>query len=97
MVDRTIKYQCEARVLDGWHSRQCSKNATVERDGKHYCAIHDPVRIKEKNEALRVKWKKEDEIKEYKFLANAYCKSKGLSLNDLKEFALSRKIEGGKE
>lgn len=31
-----------------WRSYPCQKPAKVERDGKHYCGIHDPVRRAEK-------------------------------------------------
>jgi hypothetical protein len=32
--------------MGSFHGYQCSKNATVERDGKKYCGIHDPVKVK---------------------------------------------------
>lgn len=30
---------------------QCSKNGKVERDGKWYCTVHDPVKVKERSDA----------------------------------------------
>ena len=42
-----------------FHGHQCTRKATVERDGKHYCTIHDPVRIQEKREARHKKWDEE--------------------------------------
>ena len=42
------KKECEARVCtDGWHYYQCNRPAKVEVDGKHYCGIHNPIRLKE--------------------------------------------------
>ena len=34
-----------------YRSQQCAKNGKFVRDGKHYCKTHDPVSIKEKNNA----------------------------------------------
>lgn len=46
-----LKPRCCARVNSGgFFSSQCSKNAKFEREGKHYCAIHDPVARKAKND-----------------------------------------------
>jgi hypothetical protein len=44
--------KCEERVWDSksWYSSQCTRNAIVERNGKHYCKIHDPEYIKDKVE-----------------------------------------------
>ncbi|MCK9524330.1 MAG: hypothetical protein M0R49_00160 [Limnochordia bacterium] len=40
--------KCCGRVFDGWHSHPCGNKASVEREGKFYCKVHDPVRIEEK-------------------------------------------------
>lgn len=42
--------------------RQCEKSAVVERNGKHYCKIHDPVFIKQKQDArydAETKWQEQ--------------------------------------
>lgn len=50
----------------------CVSKAKVERNGKHYCGMHDPVRVKERQDARDAKrnqenaardqhWKREDE------------------------------------
>ena len=43
------RHPCEASLLGGsvWsrHTYACGKTAKVERDGKWYCGIHDPVRV----------------------------------------------------
>lgn len=49
------KQCCKAR-MDGYHIVGCRKPATVERDGRHYCTIHDPVRVAEKDKARSEKW-----------------------------------------
>lgn len=36
----------------GNRSRQCTRRATVERDGKGYCKQHDPEAIKAKRDAV---------------------------------------------
>ncbi|KKN29282.1 hypothetical protein LCGC14_0845880 [marine sediment metagenome] len=49
---------CSKRIwLDGWHKGQCSRIATVERDGKPYCTQHDPVRVQEREEKRQAKAK----------------------------------------
>jgi len=34
--------KCSGRVYDGYRHWPCSKPAKYERDGKHYCGIHNP-------------------------------------------------------
>ena len=53
--------KCSVKVWSDWHNYPCSKKVTVERDGKHYCTIHDPVRIKNKDKERSDKWHKEME------------------------------------
>ena len=42
---------------------QCLNKPKVERDGKLYCSVHDPVRIAEKRNAKEEKWKRQWDIK----------------------------------
>lgn len=51
------KEQCSQERMSGYHLVQCRKTATVERDGRHYCAIHDPERRRERDEANHAKWR----------------------------------------
>ncbi len=49
--------KCSTSVWrDDFHTGQCSKQATVTRDGKAYCAIHDPEYIKEKEISQKAKY-----------------------------------------
>src|SRR5262245_35553402 len=48
----TTRGQCSARVPSGRTYYACMNRAKVERDGKWYCAIHDPERVKTK----QAKW-----------------------------------------
>lgn len=59
----TEKRQCSAQVLPegqwgAFHPYQCSKNATVQRDGKWYCKIHDPEYRKAKAANRTTEWKR---------------------------------------
>lgn len=51
------------RGSDWGYRPSCTRTAKVERDGKHYCAIHDPVRAEQKrqerNATWEAKWKAE--------------------------------------
>lgn len=60
----TDKTQAEKPTCCGdvWLSYRwvkCTKTGKVERDGKHYCGIHDPVAIKAKKDKQHAKWKQE--------------------------------------
>lgn len=43
--------RCEKPVFSGYRHYPCGNSAKVERDGKHYCNMHDPVRVAEKYKA----------------------------------------------
>ncbi len=50
--------QCSEMVWrDAWHKGQCAREATVTRDSKPYCAIHDPEYIKDKEAKREAKRK----------------------------------------
>jgi hypothetical protein len=51
--------QCCERVYGVgrmFNGSPCANKAKVERDGNHYCTVHDPVRVKEKIDARNAKW-----------------------------------------
>lgn len=59
------KQQCSATVYpkEQWgafHGHGCARKATIERDGKWYCGLHDPVNVKlreDKNSLIaNAKW-----------------------------------------
>jgi hypothetical protein len=52
-------HRCEARIQardrhERIHPRTCSNGGVVERDDKWFCKLHDPVAIKQKDEAKNV-------------------------------------------
>ena len=45
-------HTCQGQISQGWgRSYSCGNKAKVERDGKHYCGVHDPVAQAEKRAA----------------------------------------------
>jgi uncharacterized Zn finger protein (UPF0148 family) len=56
--------KCSVMVADpkGWHRYTCARPATVERDGKLFCSIHDPEYVKRKSEERSAKWRKQFNI-----------------------------------
>lgn len=42
--------------LRGW-GQSCRRQATVERDGRHYCGTHDPVARKARQEERDTAWR----------------------------------------
>lgn len=56
--------RCSATVAGDriiWTPQQCSRNATVERNGKAFCGQHDPERVKARRVASTEKWKAESD------------------------------------
>ncbi len=58
-----IKHQCSEKVSSegswgSFHQHKCQRPATIERDGKWYCKIHDPEYIKEKDKARTEEWER---------------------------------------
>ena len=62
------EHKCEELVYSRYGAwpvhNQCENNAKVERDGRRYCGTHDPVRIKEKQDARNKKWTEERKAKQ---------------------------------
>ena len=60
------KHKCAERVFSGerWDIRghMCQLNGVVERDGKWFCRIHDPEKVKAKQEARSAKWVEEGRV-----------------------------------
>ena len=50
------KHQCDEKYYHGHRAQRCPNNAKVERDGKWYCGIHDPVARRAKSKARFVEW-----------------------------------------
>jgi hypothetical protein len=49
----------------GFNWYPCSNKAKVERDGKHYCNVHDPVRRAERASQQKAKWREEIEFEQF--------------------------------
>lgn len=48
--------RCQGYVWIGFESAECSYRASIERNGKRYCHIHDPVRIKARRDAASARY-----------------------------------------
>jgi len=69
------KKQCCVKVNDTgtWSdTHRCTRSATVERDGKWYCKIHDPEYRREKFAKSHEKFKLAHEQNKKRELARAY-------------------------
>lgn len=77
--------KCQAIVTDetGWHDIQCSRNATVERNGQHWCWQHDPLRIADIERKNSKKWAAQLEHDRWVYAAQDVCE--GVSLETLKQ------------
>ena len=68
-----LNKQCCQRVNDRgvWHrAHQCPYKGVIERDGKRYCRIHDPVKVLERRTAREEKWEAD-----YRARADQYARS----------------------
>lgn len=64
------KHNCSKTVYsnDRWpRPHLCTRSGIVERDGKWYCKIHDPISVVEKEAARRAKWEAESAVNRKKW------------------------------
>jgi hypothetical protein len=59
IVTPAKKHGCCAIVYDGAWPFKCSKVGAYEHEGKHYCKVHHPLTIAEKDAARRERWSAE--------------------------------------
>lgn len=80
MGDSKQTEKCSAQVTpsDWGQTYQCTRNWKVQRHGKKFCTIHDPVRIEEKIQQREAKWRKErkedNAIMNRRDLEEKFCK-----------------------
>ncbi len=55
--------RCSKRIFDGsrvdFGGHMCRKKATIERDGKPWCKLHDPERVAAKRAEREARWNAE--------------------------------------
>lgn len=62
-----MKERCDRQIMSQgeFHIHQCTRRAKIERDGKSYCGLHDPVVVAAKDKARKAKrhaeWKQKQE------------------------------------
>ena len=56
--------RCDTRIYSEFRSHPCTRNGAVERDGKFYCRQHDPVAVRQRDDARRVAWAAERNVEE---------------------------------
>lgn len=73
------KHKCEKMVFSDYRHCPCRNNASVEREGKWYCGIHDPEKIKKKREEQDKRWEEKYKERSEYFNRRAaekyYCKN----------------------
>jgi hypothetical protein len=84
------KAKCgETVCTDGWHFRKCSRNASVNREGKWYCGTHDPVARKAKSDKKLAEWRKESNSRYRNTKKNEILTRIGLMVYESKEDTIS--------
>lgn len=53
----STKYTCCGRIHSNFRFYECGKTAKFDREGKHYCGMHDPVTIAEKQAIKDAAWR----------------------------------------
>ncbi len=56
--------RCDTRIYSEFRSHPCTRNGAVERDGKFYCRQHDPVAVRQRDDARRAAWAAERNVEE---------------------------------
>ena len=89
---------CEKVRIPGlgfYRSKQCGRNACVERDGEHYCLTHDPVRRKMKADKRYADYRAESDARMKAIARTSQCLEacKGMAtpvtaVSTLKEFVV---------
>lgn len=83
--------RCRNYVWEGYHSHQCARDATVERDGKAYCWQHDPEYVAKKDAERNAQWKrkwaldkkKRDEASRMRGLRKASSEMLGMFIKEI--------------
>ena len=56
----------EFMTSGGWRMQSCSRTGKIERNGKFYCGIHDPMKVKARRDAAQKKWDDKWKVQEAK-------------------------------
>jgi hypothetical protein len=60
--------RCACTGLFGsYHMSQCSNKAKFKEDGKGWCGIHLPSKLKAKDDAREARWKAEDKARDARY------------------------------
>jgi hypothetical protein len=59
MNNQCVERVCPREEWGYYHQYQCSRKGVVARDGRWYCAQHDPVRVQERRAASTAKYQAE--------------------------------------
>jgi len=91
----TKKEKCCQNVVDSgsYHSRKCSHNAKVVRNGKHYCGIHDPVAVAKRDKQKQERWDKKINKRKEEFKRQSILKelAKDIPTDKLGDYKLFKK------
>lgn len=78
--------RCTKRVSghERWAKlHQCQRNAKVVVEGKSFCTQHSPAAQEKRDKAYREKRDTELENRHYSFAAAAWCRAKGMTIEEL--------------
>lgn len=93
--------KCTAKVYGrdrfaSFHPYPCSRKGKVQREGKWYCAIHDPEAVKTRDAERRNKWNADWKKKEEAWEREAILRelSEGIPTAELRQYQLVRQEKG---
>lgn len=71
----SLKHDCSEKIWKpsgNWgYESWCRRNATVEENGRWWCAIHAPSKVAEREKKLCAKWKVESDARNAKYRYSA--------------------------
>ena len=76
-----------------FHMHGCERKPNVERDGKWYCGIHDPVKKTKRQDKKEEKWKQERIYNNAKWKREQEQRNRNAVLNQFCEGISTEQIE----
>lgn len=83
--------KCGKKVMSGFTSYVCGNKAKMESEGKYYCGVHDPVRIKARDDKKYKEYTEKWDARNAKQARADLCVS---VLSDFSDSALSSGVVG---
>jgi hypothetical protein len=72
-----IKHQCSKQIPNdhwGFHYHSCKRQGIIQRDGKWYCKVHDPIEVEARGKKSSTEWHNKFESVRINEVAGQQCR-----------------------